>query len=88
MLDNGAVVVGFTTYDFDKFNKDPNHTPMMTTDVLCAMKYQNRYMFNVRGQGYGDYDPTYHKFSFEDFCESLMFEYIEPTKKDNTLSPT
>ena len=84
LLDNGAVVVGFTTYDFDQFNKDPNHIPIITTDVLCAFKNQNIYMFSVRGQGYGDYDPAYHKFSFEAFCESLRLEYIEPTKDVNT----
>lgn len=82
LLDNGTVVVGFTTYDFDRYNKDKNHKPMMTTDVLLISKHQGCYMTYVRGLGYGDYDPKYHKFSFEAFCESLKLEYIEPTNEE------
>ncbi len=84
LLDNGAIVVGFTTYDFDRDNKDKSHKPMMTTDVLLLRKYQGRYMTGVRGLGYGDYDPEYHQFSFEHFCKLLKLEYIEPTKDVNT----
>ena len=45
------------------------------------------YAFKVRGFGYGDYWPQIHKdhmdekyenFTFEEYCESLKLEYIEP----------
>lgn len=87
LLDEGYEVVGFTTYDFNRYHKnEPDYKPMMTTDVCYAKLFSKgteyeRYSFGVRGQGYGDYEPNYHKFSFDEFCEQcLNFEYIDPFK--------
>lgn len=82
LLDAGKEVVCFTTYDFFRHNRE-EHEPYMTTDVCYAVKRTNgTYDFSVRGTGYGDYDPSFHKFSFEDFCEKrldLEFIDINPT---------
>lgn len=86
LLDAGVEVIGFTTYDFEYFRaSEPDHKPMMTTDVCRArLLYKGTpneaYTFGVRGNGYGDYWPNTMKFSFESFCEALDFEYIEPDK--------
>ena len=79
LFDQGYEVVCFTTYDF--FRRDKDHEPFMVTDVCIGRKSADGcYSFGVRGTGFGDYDPEYHKFSFEDFCkEGLDLEYIEPT---------
>ena len=38
LLDSGIVVVGFTTYDFNRFGKDePDYKPMIVTDV-CLIR--------------------------------------------------
>ena len=86
LLDEGKTVVGFTTYDFNRYNKGgKDYKPFIVTDV-CEVKLfgsdkdDRYYSFSVRGQGYGEYEPNYHKFSFEDFCKRLDFEYIEPNK--------
>ena len=80
LLDAGHEIVCFTTYDFFKYDRYDNHQPYMVTDVCTARKLDTgEYSFGVRGHGYGDYDPGYHKFSFEDFCKNaLKLEYIEP----------
>lgn len=79
LLDKGIEVVCFTTYNF--FNHEKDKEPYMVTDICVARKnsLNGEYDFGARGIGYGDYDPGYHTFSFEDFCEKcLNLEYIEP----------
>lgn len=86
LLDAGIVVVGFTTYDWNERRKDDkDYTPMITTDV-CIIRlldkgnHYERYDCSVRGNGYGDYYVRDSKFSFEDYCDALQLQYIEPTK--------
>jgi len=83
LLDSGKTVVGFITYDIDRYYKgEKDYKPLMVTDVCYVMLFSKgteyeRYSFGARGVGYGDYEPNYHKFSFEKFCEKLDFEYID-----------
>jgi len=86
LLDEGKTVIGFTTYDFNRrYKGEENYKPIMVTDI-CKVKLfdadtdDKYYSFGVRGNGYGDYEPKYHEFSFEEFCKILDFEYIEPDK--------
>ena len=87
LLDSGIVVVGFTTYDFNRFRKaEPDYNPIIVTDV-CLIRLINkgtqyeRYDCSVRGTGFGDYwTVDSSKYSFEEYCEHLQLQYIEPTK--------
>ena len=77
LLDNGYDVVCMTTYNYFRPSKDME--PYMVTDVCIARKIRGCYDFSSRGQGYGEYDPNFHKFTFEDFCRKCLdLEYIEP----------
>lgn len=85
LVESGIDIVCFTTYDFDQHNREP-HEPMWTTDV-CRCRYfpsdnpeYTRYSFSVRGLCYGDYWVKMDNYTFEDLCESLKIEFIEPTE--------
>lgn len=86
LLDKGYVIVGFTTYDFNKWRVGKEqYEPMMTTDV-CEAKLAGkgtnyeRYCFGVRGVSFGEYWPEC-KIPFEIWCaKALDFEFIEPTE--------
>lgn len=86
LLEEGHHVVCFVTYDFNYLEKDSkDYTPLVTTDVCVARYYDKSksYDFSVRGLGYGDYNPAFHKFTFEKLCESLKIEFIEPNMKED-----
>lgn len=79
-------VVCFVTWDFNYFNREP-HEPLWTTDV-CICRYfpsENpecvKYAFQVRGHCFGDYWAGLDRYTFEELCEELKVEYIEPTEK-------
>ena len=86
LLDAGIVVVGFTTYDFDRFHKgEPGYKPMIVTDV-CLIRLidkgtqYERYDCSVRGHGFGDcWTGDSAVYSFDEYCEHLQLQYIEPT---------
>ena len=91
LLDKGCVIVGYTTYDFNKYyarvilRDAVDVKPLMTTDV-CEAKLAGkgtnyeRYSFGVRGICYGEYWPEF-KTPFEEWCGTEMnFEFIEPTE--------
>ena len=90
LLDAGYEVVCFTTYDFNRNHRnDPNHEPMMTTDVCCAKFVKggtpeyDRYLIGVRGYSFIDYwiKQDFERWTFEEECESAQIEFIEPTIK-------
>ena len=87
LVEKGQDVVCFITWDFDKYNKKP-HEPMWTTDV-CYCRYfpsenprYSRYAFMSRGMTFGDYWPSMDegKYTFEEYCKSLMIEFIMPNE--------
>lgn len=88
LLDKGYQVVCIVDYEFSCWDRGkPDYKPMMTRDICVARYFDSdnedykHYAFGVRGHGYGDYYPNYHKFSFEDFCKkALNLEFIEPTE--------
>lgn len=86
LLDQGKEVVCFVTWNFNIWRKEEE--PLWVTDVCIGKvlspdspEYKH-YSFSSRGQGFGDYWPSLHKFKFEDECESLKLEYIEPNEDD------
>ena len=87
LLDAGYEVVCFTTYDFNRYNRnEPDYQPMMTTDVCRAKllkgstsKY-DRYVIGVRGCVFVDYwiNDDVKRWTFEEECEAEKIEFIEP----------
>ena len=75
LLDKGYEVVCFCTYDI-------NRNGIIVTDVCRARSQENgRYSISARGIEYGCYWPSMHAFdSFEEMCEHLKLDYIEPTE--------
>ena len=84
LLDSDKNVICYVTYDF---NHGREKEPWWVTDVCRAhVESKNnpqyiRYCFSVRGCSFGDYWPSMDKFTFEEFCDSLKLEYIEPNKE-------
>ena len=87
LVESGKEVVCFVTWNFNLRSND--EWPMIVTDICLAKYFPNenkkyvRYSFSSRGHIFGDYWPDMDeiKYTFEDLCEMLSVEYIEPTEK-------
>ena len=76
LLDNGQQVVCFVEWVAPSKNV---FTDICKACVLSPNSPEYRhYSFSARGIGYGDYWPQIDDWSFEEHCESLKLEYIEP----------
>jgi hypothetical protein len=86
LMDQGKEVICFVRWNFNIWNKDEE--PIFVTDVCigkasCKDSPEHKhYSFSSRGHGFGDYWPSLHKFTFEELCEKLELEYIEPNEDD------
>lgn len=83
LCDNGKEVICFVTWDFNRgMGEKMPTTDICTLKVLSpnSPKYKH-YSFLVRGHEFGDYWPSIDdRFTFEELCEHLKVEYIEPNE--------
>lgn len=87
IVETGQDVVCFVTWDFDFLNRE-KHEPWWVTDVCYCRYFPNenpkyiKYSFSSRGHGFGDYWPSMdeERFTFEQYCETLQIEFIEPNE--------
>ena len=49
-------------------------------ECSCENPEYVKYAFQVRGHCFGDYWSRMDKYTFEELCEELKVEYIEPTE--------
>ncbi len=80
LLDNGFELVCYIDFDWRRDGTD------IVRDVCRARKTPNgNYYLSVRGHGYRDYAPFFHKYSFAEAMLADNVEFIVPNdyEKDN-----